>query len=68
MRQLGVDDAAVQPRQALSRISHAKEPDGRPDVLAANAWNPRDQQIGALYVMYLKALADANALDSTTSS
>ena len=63
MRQLGVDDAAVQPRQALSRISHAKNRMEGPDVLAANAWNPRDQQIGALYVMYLKALADANALD-----
>ena len=63
MRQLGVDDAAVQPRQALSRISHAKNRMEGPDVLAANAWNPRDQQIGALYVMYLKALVDANALD-----
>ena len=63
MRQLGVDDALVQPRQALSRISHAKNRMEGPDVLAANAWNPRDQQIGALYVMYLKALDDANALD-----
>jgi DNA helicase-2/ATP-dependent DNA helicase PcrA len=63
MRQLGVDDAAVQPRQALSRISHAKNRMEGPDVLTANAWNPRDQQIGALYVMYLKALDDANALD-----
>jgi DNA helicase-2/ATP-dependent DNA helicase PcrA len=63
MRQLGVDDATVQPRQALSRISHAKNRMEGPDVLAANAWNPRDQQIGALYVMYLKALVDANALD-----
>ncbi len=63
MRQLGIDDAAVQPRQALSRISHAKNRMEGPDVLAASAWNPRDQQIGTLYVMYLKALADANALD-----
>ena len=63
MRQLGVDDAAVQPRQALSRISHAKNRMEGPEVLAASAWSPRDQQIGTLYVMYLKALADANALD-----
>ena len=63
MRQLGVDDAAVQPRQALSRISHAKNRMEGPEVLAASAWNPRDQQIGTLYVMYVKALADANALD-----
>ena len=63
MRQLGIDDAAVQPRQVLSRISHAKNRREGPEVLAANTWNPRDQQIGTLYVMYLKALADANALD-----
>jgi len=64
MRQLGVDDASVQPRLALSRISHAKNRMEGPEVFTANAtWNPRDQQIGALYGMYLKALADANALD-----
>ena len=63
MRQLGLDDAAVQPRVALSRISHAKNRMEGPEVLIANAWNPRDEQIGTLYVMYLKALADANAMD-----
>ena len=63
MRQLGVDDTSVQPRQALSRISHAKNRMEGPEVLAADAWNPRDQQIGTLYGMYVKALADANALD-----
>jgi DNA helicase-2/ATP-dependent DNA helicase PcrA len=63
MRQLGVDDAAVQPRLALSRISQAKNRMEGPEVFTANSWNPRDQQIGALYGMYLKALTDANALD-----
>ena len=64
MRQLGVDDASVQPRLALSRISHAKNRMEGPEVFTANAaWNPRDQQIGTLYEMYLKALKDANALD-----
>ena len=64
MRQLGVDDASVQPRLALSRISHAKNRMEGPEVFTANAaWNPRDQQIGALYGMYLNALKDANALD-----
>jgi DNA helicase-2/ATP-dependent DNA helicase PcrA len=64
MRQLGLDDASVQPRLALSRISHAKNRMEGPEVFTANAaWNPRDQQVGALYGMYLKALADANALD-----
>src|SRR5687767_3476815 len=64
MRQLGVDDASVQPRLALSRISHAKNRMEGPEVFTANAaWSPRDQQIGTLYGMYLNALKDANALD-----
>ncbi len=63
MRQLGMDDATVQPRLALSRISHAKNRMEGPEVFTANSWNPRDQQIGTLYGMYLKALTDANALD-----
>jgi DNA helicase-2/ATP-dependent DNA helicase PcrA len=64
MRQLGVDDALVQPRVALSRISHAKNRMEGPEVFTADAsWNPRDQQIGALFGMYVKGLKDANALD-----
>src|SRR5687767_15865681 len=64
MRQLGVDDASVQPRLALSRISHAKNRMEGPEVFTANAaWSPRDQQIGTLYGMYLNALKEANALD-----
>src|SRR5687767_9708114 len=63
MRELGMDDATVQPRVALSRISHAKNRMEGPEVFTASSWNPRDQQIGTLYGMYLKALTDANALD-----
>ena len=63
MRQLGVDDAALAPRLALSRISHAKNRMEGPETFTANSWNPRDQQIGTLYEMYVKALADAHALD-----
>jgi DNA helicase II / ATP-dependent DNA helicase PcrA len=63
MRELGVDDSSLAPRLALSRISHAKNRMEAPEALAANAWSPRDQQIGQLYAMYLKGLADAGALD-----
>jgi DNA helicase-2/ATP-dependent DNA helicase PcrA len=63
MRQVGVDDTAVQPRLALSRISHAKNRMEGPEAFAGDTWNPRDRQIGVLYQMYLKALGDANALD-----
>jgi DNA helicase-2/ATP-dependent DNA helicase PcrA len=63
MRELGLDDSSVQPRVALSRISHAKNRMEGPETFTANAWNPRDQQLGTLYEKYVKALKDANALD-----
>jgi DNA helicase-2/ATP-dependent DNA helicase PcrA len=64
LKDIGLDDSTVQPRVALSRISHAKNRMEGPEVFTANAsWNPRDQQIGTLYGMYLKALREANALD-----
>ena len=63
MRELGVDDAAFAPRIALGRISQAKNRMEGPETFTANAWSPRDQQTGKLYEMYIRALADANALD-----
>ena len=63
MRELGVDDASLAPRLALSRISHAKNRMEGPETFTTNAWSPRDQHVGTLYTMYLKALKDANALD-----
>ena len=63
LRELGMDDSTLQPRLALSRISHAKNRMEGPETFTANAWNPREQQIGKLYAMYVQALKDANALD-----
>jgi DNA helicase-2/ATP-dependent DNA helicase PcrA len=61
LREAGLD-GTLQPRVALSRISHAKnlmEPaEGRED-----AWNPRDEQLGQLHAMYARVLKEANALD-----
>jgi DNA helicase-2/ATP-dependent DNA helicase PcrA len=62
MKELKVDDAFVQPRAALARISQAKNVMEGPDTFAAS-WNPRDQQIGKVYACYLKALASSSALD-----
>jgi DNA helicase-2/ATP-dependent DNA helicase PcrA len=63
LRELGIDDTA-QPRQVLSRISHAKNRMEGPETLAATgAWNPRDQQTAAIYAKYVTALKEANALD-----
>ena len=63
LRQIGADESAVQPRLALSRISHAKNRMEGPEVFTANSWHPRDAQIGKLYELYVKTLRDANALD-----
>ena len=63
LREIGMDDSAVQPRQALSRISHAKNRMEGPEVFTANSFNPRDQHIGKLFAIYVRALKEANALD-----
>ena len=63
LKELGLDDSTVQPRAALSRISHAKNRMEGPETFTATTWDPRAQQIGTLYGMYVKALRDANALD-----
>ena len=63
LRQIGADESTVQPRVALSRISHAKNRMEGPEVFTANSWHPRDAQIGKLFELYAKALREANALD-----
>jgi len=64
LKELHIDDSFVQPRAALSRISHAKNRMEGPDAIAASgSWNPRDAQLAKVYEYYLKALKDSNALD-----
>src|SRR3989475_516916 len=64
LKELHIDDSFVQPRAALSRISHAKNRMESPDVVAANAgWNRRDEEIAKVYAYYQKALKECNALD-----
>src|SRR3954465_6509988 len=64
MKALHIDDSFVQPRAALSRISHAKNRMESPDAMAtAVEWNRRDEQIAKLYAYYLNALKESNALD-----
>ena len=62
VREYRLDDSTYQPRMVLSRISHAKNRMEGPETFA-DTWNPRDKEIGRLYSGYLKALADASALD-----
>jgi DNA helicase II / ATP-dependent DNA helicase PcrA len=63
LRDIGMDDSTLQPRLALSRISHAKNRMEGPQSFTANSWNPKDAQIGKLFEIYIQRLKDANALD-----
>src|SRR6266850_13320 len=64
LKALHIDDAFIQPRAALARISHAKNRMETPDDVAGGAsWNRRDEHIAKVYAFYLKALKDSNALD-----
>src|SRR5437899_3581985 len=64
LKALHIDDSFVQPRAALSRISHAKNRMESPETLAASAaWNRRDEHIAKVYDYYLKALKASSALD-----
>src|SRR6476620_6666562 len=64
MKELHVDDGFVQPRAALSRISHAKNRMETPEQLTAAAgWNRRDENIGKIYAHYVNALKESSALD-----
>ncbi len=64
LKSLQIDDSFIQPRAALSRISHAKNRMEGPDAIASAAgWNRRDEQIAEVYAYYLDALRDASALD-----
>src|SRR5436190_4287861 len=64
LKELHIDDSFIQPRAALSRISHAKNRMESPaDVAGAASWNRRDEQIAKVYAFYLNALKECNALD-----
>jgi DNA helicase-2/ATP-dependent DNA helicase PcrA len=62
MRDLGIDDTLLQPRAALSRISHAKNLMAGPDAFTGS-YNPRDAQLGRIFERYQRALNDSQALD-----
>jgi ATP-dependent DNA helicase UvrD/PcrA len=64
LKDLHIDDSFVQPRAALSRISHAKNRMESPEAMVASAgWNRREEEIAKVYEYYLKALKDSSALD-----
>jgi DNA helicase II / ATP-dependent DNA helicase PcrA len=63
LRSLDIDEKLVPPRQALARISQAKNRMEGPEALLAEGWNLRSEQIAKIYEFYRRALKDAGALD-----
>jgi DNA helicase-2/ATP-dependent DNA helicase PcrA len=63
MKALGVDDKMLPPRQALSRISQAKNRMETPAALKQAALSLRDEQVAKIFDQYRRTLADAGALD-----
>ena len=69
LKELHIDDSFVQPRAALSRISHAKnrmEEPGRRWPRAAG-WNRRDEQIAKIYAL-LPERAEGEQARSTSTT
>jgi DNA helicase-2/ATP-dependent DNA helicase PcrA len=62
MKEMKIDDGAVQPRQILSRISHAKNLMQGPEVLEQK-WDPVAKIAARIYRFYLGALTESHALD-----
>ncbi len=60
---LGLDDKFMPYRNALSRISHAKSHQERPDDLAKNARDPKASKMAVIYEQYEAKLLQAKALD-----
>jgi DNA helicase-2/ATP-dependent DNA helicase PcrA len=62
-KNLGLDEKFMQPRAALSRISHAKSHRERPEDMAGAATDPTMTRLAVVYERYEARLREANALD-----
>ena len=63
LKELQIDDSVVQPRMALSKISHAKNTMAGPDFFKSQGWSQRGEQLAKVYEKYLQGLKDNGALD-----
>jgi DNA helicase-2/ATP-dependent DNA helicase PcrA len=62
-KKLGLDDKFMQPRAALSRISHAKNQKQGPADLYKNSADPKAAKLAVVFEEYQNALLAANSLD-----
>ena len=63
LKELQIDDSVVQPRMALSKISHAKNTMAGPDFFRSMGWSQRGEQLAKVYEKYVQGLTDNGALD-----
>src|SRR5436190_9086333 len=63
MKDLQIDDGAFPPRQALSKISHAKNTMAGPEFFKNAQWSHRGEQMAKIYEKYIEGLRDNGALD-----
>ena len=62
-KELQIDDSILQPRLALSKISHAKNTMAGPGFFKAAGWSQRGEQLAKVYEKYIQGLRDNGALD-----
>ncbi len=63
LKDLQIDDSLVQPRMALSKISHAKNTMAGPEFFRSSGWSQRGEQLLKVYEGYIQGLTDNGALD-----
>ena len=63
LKDLQIDDGVVQPRMALSKISHAKNTMAAPEFFKAAGWSQHGEQLAKVYEKYVQGLKDNGALD-----
>ncbi len=63
MRELDIDERLLAPRQALGRISAAKNRMEGPAEVRASGFSFREEQVARVFERYVQVLAQASALD-----
>jgi DNA helicase-2/ATP-dependent DNA helicase PcrA len=63
LRDLQIEEGSIQPRAALSRISHAKNRMESPTAAASTRFDFRAEEFAKVYAGYVAALKAAGALD-----
>jgi DNA helicase II / ATP-dependent DNA helicase PcrA len=63
LKDLQIDDSVLQPRMALSKISHAKNTMAGPEFFKAQGWSQRGEHMARVYEKYVQGLKDNGALD-----